>query len=109
MTRRELRKQIQELLRQLVRDRVVYQRRPWTMVLLRIQVDGELRETFGFAKVRHPDEWSSEEGINLCEKKAVAALAKEIVGEHPADALAFISRDSGVFVEDVLMDPVNRM
>ena len=75
MTRRELRKQVEELLGKLVRDRTVYQRQPWTFVLLKVQVDGELREVYDFAKVQYPDRWDADYGAKLAEKKAIAALA----------------------------------
>lgn len=108
MTQRELRKQVEELLKTLVRDKEVYQRQPWTFVLLRVQVNGELREIYDFAKVQYPDRWDAVRGIELAEQKALARLAKELIKEDPAKYWA-VGLGAGVFVDGFLMDPINRM
>lgn len=96
MTQRELRRQVETLLRGLVRDREVYQRQPWTCVVLKVQVDGVLREIYDFTKVQYPDPWDAEYGVELAEKKAIAALAKELVREHGEYVLEISPDDGGL-------------
>ena len=38
---------------------------------------------YGFAKVRYPDKWDTDKGIDLAVKKALASIARQIVeGEN---------------------------
>ena len=111
MTQRELRKMVEALLSTQLTSRKVYQRQPWTCVVLRVRVDGPLgeeREACGFSKVMYPDAWNAERGVELAEQKALASLAKELIRENP-DSVPDIVLDSGLFVEGFLMDPISRM
>jgi len=82
MNQRELRRTVEERLAESVEGRRIFQRKPWTFVLLQVRVNGILEEIFDFAKVQYPDEWDPKRGRELAEQKAIAALAKKLVNEH---------------------------
>lgn len=90
MTQRELRDRVEERLRELEQRREILQRKPWTCVRLWVSIDDKCQEALGFAKVRYPDEWNEEEGIELAEKKAIAWLAKELIKEHYPNTLRML-------------------
>lgn len=98
MMKKKLRHHVKELIRGLIRDREVYQRQPWTCVVLTVQVNGEFRKIFDFSKVQYPDAWDSERGIELAEQKAISAFAKELIREDPAGALD-IGQGASIFIE----------
>ncbi len=61
--------------------RAVWQKRPWTMVNVRVDFRGEVWEDFAFAKANWPDDWDSDYGVELATKKAIADIARSIVAQ----------------------------
>lgn len=68
----------------LILDRAVeleiVQERPYTMVRIRSQVDGTEHIVCGFSKVKWPDAWAPQLGINVARLHAARVLARKIKG-----------------------------
>lgn len=84
---RELRKQVEERLMELVVGRQIFQRKPWTCVVLHMKLTDGPEEVFDFSKVQYPDRWDPERGAELAEQKAIAALARKLIKEHYPNTL----------------------
>lgn len=87
MNMNEKRRQLVRYLRQKIVEVRNYQDRPWTMVVVRVDVSGlvaenatfKIREAFGFSKVCRPDKWDAAYGTGMALTKALNKLAKELI------------------------------
>ena len=81
------RKELIEILMDNAEDRlrVVWQKKPYTMVEVQAEYNDEWYYDFAFAKVRHPDPWDAEYGVELATRKACASIAKRILNGEIGD------------------------
>lgn len=72
-------------LRRIVEDNIwgwdVYQSKPYTCVYIIVNWLGVDKSASGFSKVRWPDEWDEDYGIQIAYDKAVAQIVKELLDE----------------------------
>ena len=80
LTKREMRQALMTEIRENITGVAVHQRQPWTCVVVTTCVNGEEREGVGFTKVQWPDAWDEEYGVTLAECKAVADVARQVMG-----------------------------
>lgn len=80
LTKREMRQNLMAEIQANIGTETVFQRQPWTCVVVTANVNGEVREGIGFAKVQWPDQWDEEYGVTLAECKAVADIARQVMG-----------------------------
>jgi len=80
LTKREMRQNLMTEIRENITGVAVHQRQPWTCVVITSIVNGEEREGVGFTKVQWPDAWDAEYGVTLAECKAVADVARQVMG-----------------------------
>ena len=82
------RRELIEYLKTRIVDQEEYQQRPYTCVVLGVDVWNKptslVRDVVGFSKVCYPDQWDSERGIELAKQKALSRLAKELLSLHKA-------------------------
>lgn len=92
MNKRGRRKEVEKALRGSMQTQV-WQDKPYTavkvVVVEEVGTARRLRWAYGFSKVRHPDEWDARYGIELAVDKAVAKIAKDIVGEAEEEEVRY--------------------
>jgi len=79
-TKREMRQSLMAEIQTNATNEMVFQRQPNTVVIIEATVNGQLYEGVGFTKVRWPDAWDEEYGVTLAECKAVADIARQVMG-----------------------------
>ena len=55
------------------------QKRPYTCIVVTLTYENEKYTGTGFAKVQYPDTWNKAYGVELCVKKALADIARQIM------------------------------
>lgn len=61
---------------------VILTRKPNACVQVSAKLDGKRYTGVGFAKVRWPDKWNVDYGINLAKEKAIMHVVKQIMEEE---------------------------
>jgi len=80
LTKREMRQNLMAEIRENITGVATFQRQPNTCVVITANVNGQTYEGIGFAKVQWPDDWDAEYGLTLAECKAVADVARQVMG-----------------------------
>lgn len=58
-----------------------WQDKPWTAAKVTVRhPNWSVHTAFGFAKVQYPDRWDAMRGRELCVRKALAKIARELSG-----------------------------
>jgi len=61
----------------------VWQKRPYTAARVRVALaETPVMWALGFAKVRYPDEWDAERGIDFAVRKALGEVARRLAEQE---------------------------
>jgi hypothetical protein len=85
VSKRKLRKELEQKLNTQIVSRSVYQERPYTCIVLEVKTPYGVVKGIGFSKVCYPDRWDAQRGEELAKDKAIAKIAKAVLRKMDAD------------------------
>jgi hypothetical protein len=85
VSKRKLRKELEQKLNDQIVSRSVYQERPYTCIVLEVKTPYGVVQGIGFSKVCYPDRWNAQRGEELAKDKTITRIAKTIMEKMEAD------------------------
>ena len=85
VSKRKLRKELEQKLNTQIASSLVYQDRPYTCIVLEVKTPYGVIQAIGFSKVCYPDQWNEQRGAELAKDKAITKVAKSIIKRIEAD------------------------